>query len=515
MGIKLGIDVGATTCRAYYVDGAGKLVQAVLEQDDYALDSVMFFEDNGQIMVGNGARGVGFLEKECIAEYWKTFLGNADCLYQFRGRSFSPAALTALLLQAVIRKVEAGLAATEEIEGVVITCPSVFTDGARVSILRAAEQVTLGSGKKLPLLGLLDDPVAAALAYTQQYPECAEKTVLLYDLGGGSFDCALVRLGRNGNSWQIRLLTADGERHLGGQDWSLRLVDCAKGLLSQEMDCAQVDYEFRAHELEYAKTALSQRQMTNLHGWVNRERKRVQITREMFEEATEDLLDRTIAVLDRMLAHMKERGLEHEIDEIVLLGGASKMPQIQKCLERMFGKPVNRLEPDSVAKGAALAADGAQWNMESGFIRLRDGSVEITAPCPGSYGLLALRDGQEWIFNLVMRGMERPAQATRMFGTAADHMACIHLSVFQNESWEEMVPVEEGNEPHMTCRVMLSPNLPRATRIDITFRVNRNGILEIAACDPVSGAVFPVALERHSDAVDPVGMHEVKFARLE
>ncbi|MBO4868611.1 MAG: Hsp70 family protein [Clostridia bacterium] len=503
---KIGIDLGTAYSCVSYVDemGVTRIIDSL--EGDQTTPSVVYFDSNGEAVVGKTARNEGALHPECMVERVKNFMGEPNYILTINGQEYSPAAVSSLILKKLIADAETHFGG-EEIEGAVITCPAYFGDAARDATRKAGENVTLSNGEKLKVLQILDEPVAAALAYGSSRHEDMQKTILVYDLGGGTFDCTVMTLNFAGDKKDMEIITTGGDRQLGGKDWDRRLTDYVInefcGITDQDPDEMRNDPECRqwfSEKIEATKMVLTNKETTFLVPAFNGAKEKIEITREIFERETEDLLNRTVALVDNMLA---TKGLSmNDIDEIILVGGSTKMPQVRKKLEAEYGKPILTFEPDkAVAMGAALVAN-------------RNAGITVDPKCTKSYGLLALNNNEEVVANIIFKDSPKPAVQTRRFGTEKANQASINLEVYENSSLEKNATVIESVKLYESCVVELTAGLPAGAPIDITFNLDANGILKITAVDVTNNVSEDVIPVRIGGETDDIGMEIVNDTLL-
>ena len=526
MGKRIGIDLGTTYSCVSCVDDSGVIrIIDPAEGGGYTTPSVVYFDpDTNEAVVGATARQDGALHPECMVERVKNFMGDPSYILNINGQDYSPAAISSLILKKLIGDAESWLGG-EEIEGVVITCPAYFGDAAREATRVAGENVSLSNGQKLKVLQILDEPVAAALAYGDSRREDMQKNVLVYDLGGGTFDVTVMKLNFVGDSRDMEVITTDGNHQLGGKDWDAALADYVRNKFCELTGCDPDEImndaeqiQWYSENIERVKINLTKKETAKIAPNFMGNKEQIEITREIFDTETENLLNQTIQLIDDM---MTKKGLtvQNDIDEIILVGGSTRMPQVERRLQVEYGKPIISYEPDkAVAMGAALVANGIKVGCTAtggndGF----DGTGDTLAPigstlviggadgtetniivkCTKSYGLLALNNGEDVIANIIMKDTEKPAEQTRRFGTSVAYQGSLNLRVFENNSLEENATVEESLELYENCIVELTPGLPAGAPIDITFNLNASGILVITALDVtnnISKVVEPVRI---------------------
>ncbi len=226
MGKMIGIDLGGTNCRVAYIDdeGAARIIEP-LDDPSNAIPCVVYFEpDTREVFVGTTARQLGALHPECMVEGVKNYMGDPDYFININGQDYSPADIFSFILSKAVSDAEFYFG-DEEIKGAIITCPAYFSVAAREATRKAGENVTLKNGEKLKVIQILDEPVAAALAYGNALHEDMKKNVLIYDLGGGTFDCTVMNIDFAGDEKKMKVITIGGNHQLGGKNWDDALLD--------------------------------------------------------------------------------------------------------------------------------------------------------------------------------------------------------------------------------------------------------------------------------------------------
>jgi molecular chaperone DnaK (HSP70) len=540
MGKKIGIDLGTTYSCVSYVDENGIVKIIDNSEGEQTTPSVVYFAENGEITIGSTARQEGGLTPERLVERVKNYMGDPSFTITQDGIDYSASAVSTVILKKLVRDAQSYLGG-EEIEGAVITCPAYFGEAARAATKAAGEAAGLN------VLKILDEPVAAGLAYGNSRHEDMHKTVLVYDLGGGTFDCTVLKIDFKGDSKQMEQITTGGDHQLGGKDWDARLAEYVRSEFAQRkgssIEDMENDAELRAwfsENIEKAKKMLTSKTTTVLTVSFNGDKEKIEITREAFNNVTTAELERTILLVDEMLSK-KGLTMANDINEIILVGGSTRMPQVQQKLEQVYGKPISSFEPDkAVAMGAALVADGASYsgggelpvNSETGGtstsghhsldgesatieIRNTDGSTTtFIEKCTKSYGLAALNKGTEIVGNIIFKDTVKPAHQEREFGTSCANQGTINLRVYENNSLEEDATIDESTQMYESCEIRLTPGLPEGAPINIIFDLDGNGVLTITAVDLTNNIPTVVTPVRIGGDAANVGMDAIKRARL-
>ena len=533
MGKKIGIDLGTTYSCVSYVDENGivKIIDNI--EGEQTTPSIVYFAENGEMTVGSTARQEGGLTPERLVERVKNYMGDPTFTITQDGNDYSASAVSAVILKKLVRDAKTYFGG-EEIDGAIITCPAYFGEAARAATRAAGEAADLN------VLMILDEPVAAGLAYGNSRNEDMQKTVLIYDLGGGTFDCTVLKIDFKGGSKKMNVITTGGDHQLGGKDWDARLAEYVRNEFAQKkgvsIEDMENDAESRAwfsENIEKAKKLLTSRTSTVLTVSFNGEKEKIEISREAFDSNTTAELERTILLVNEMLSK-KGLTMGSDIDEIILVGGSTYMPQVQQKLEQTYGKPISSYEPNkAVAMGAALVADGASFDVsgggdeagcspggfdeKTGSLKLhsRDESViDIGLTCTKSYGLAAENNGVEIVGNIIFKDAVKPAHQEREFGTSRANQSNISLRVYENNSLEEDATVDESIQMYDSCLIELTPGLPEGAPINIIFDLDGNGVLTITAVDLTNNKPTTVTPVRIGGEAANVGMDAIKRARL-
>ncbi len=543
MGKRIGIDLGTTYSCVSYVDDTGMVRICDNQEGEQTTPSVVFFDPNGEnVVVGSMARSEGALNPENIVERVKNFMGDPNYKFFANGTEFSAAAVSTLILKKLITDAESALG--EQVDGVVITCPAYFGEEARNATKFAGENVVLDGDRHVEVLKIMDEPTAAAIAYAHEKAGNMKKQVLIYDLGGGTFDCTVLNIDYATDKKSLQVICTDGNHQLGGKDWDAALADYIRNEFVSKhpeisVDDMENDPECRAwfsENIEKAKKALTNRESTFLIPSFNGVKEKIEITRAKFDELTESLLQETVDLVDKMLS---EKGLtmEKDIDEIILVGGSTYMPQVKTKLE-MYQKPLGQFEPNkAVAMGAALIANqvlsiadvenlkkeaeekGQDTNQfRVGCLTAGNDAPEIHEICTKSYGFRFF-DGKEkkyMVQNIIKKGMDKPTSGKDPFpddglslSTDPKMLDSVDIYILENDSLEDVVPLEECVEIYKPEPVKLDTPLPGDAFIHIQIEIDANGIISFSLTEVATGRSYHAIPKRLSEDANKAGAEEV------
>lgn len=536
-----GIDLGTTYSCIATLDRNGN-PEVVRNQADASdtLASAVFFESTDNVVIGNSAKDMVETDGERVVQFVKREIGKPNArTYEFYGKTYTPVEISVLILRRLKEMVEEQGGSVDD---VVITCPAYFGLEERNATKKAGELAGMN------VLNLINEPTAAALSYcARQFQE--ERTILVYDLGGGTFDVTIVKMLMNsdGNEVQkVTVITTGGNDELGGKDWDDKLFDhilqacCDENGLTPD----EIDVETRQvirSRVETTKKKLSNAETAKVKINVNGAMTTINITREEFENLTSDKVAQTMTYVEDTL----QKAGNIEIDTVLLVGGSTFMPMIRNAVEARFPGKVQIEDPDrAVAKGAAICASilveeaeevapspepvdpepvdpEPQPSHGSGISKRFD----VVIPTPRSFGPGVLNEVGDYIIdNIIKMGEIIPATAVKTYYTAADNMEKIVLRAFENMSQDESLTpcVNNMGEPQQTepahevkllgeLEMLLPPNTKKGSPIEVTFQIDAAGVY-VKAVNLSTGEIVETTLRMESDvdaetsAVNQIGI---------
>ncbi len=486
----IGIDLGTTYSVVAYLGDSDRSMILPNAEGELLTPSVVLFEDD-EVIVGSEAQRAGLTKIGRVADCVKRDMGQPVYSRPIRGKYLPPETISAYVLrklhQDAMEKIGSKLSA-------VITVPAYFDEPRRDATATAAKLADLD------LLDIVNEPTAAALAYGEDLgyltPEGAPQEtmkVLVYDLGGGTFDVTIIEM-RPGD---IRTLATDGDVALGGREWDLRLADYASERFMAEHG-ADLQGEFASLqrlliEAEKAKRTLGVRQETTLEAVHKGKSSQVLLTREIFESMTADLLERTAHTTRQVVAAANLTF--DEIDRILMVGGSTRMPMVGEMIEKLSGKPPEQsVNPDEmVARGAAIFAG---YLLGKRGLRVSKSKLQVTDVNSHSLGIQGIDQQTQRKHNaiLIPRNTPLPHKVTERFVTRRQGQRSIAIHVLEGENTD---PDECAAIGQTTVRD-LPPNLRQGWPVDVTYEYKTNGCLRVEAKLRGTDRLVELKLERNT-----------------
>ncbi|MGI6143521.1 MAG: molecular chaperone DnaK [bacterium] len=476
MSKVIGIDLGTTNSVVAVLEG-GEPVVINNAEGSRLTPSVVAFTKDGERMVGQVAKRQAITNPDRTVMSIKRHMGSSHTV-EIDGKKFTPQEISAMILQKLKQDAEAYLG--EKVEKAVITVPAYFSDSQR--------QATKDAGRiaGLEVLRIINEPTAAALAYGIDKEETS--TILVFDLGGGTFDVSILELGDG----VFEVKATSGNNKLGGDDFDQRLIDYIASEFKKEhgIDLRQDRMALqRLNEAaEKAKIELSSLSSTTINlPFITADQNgpkhlEMTITRAKFDQLTEDLVEKTMGPLRQALADANLK--PEDIDRILLVGGSTRIPAVQEAIRKHIGKePDKGINPDEcVAIGAAI-----QGGVLAGEVK----DVVLLDVTPLSLGIETLGG----VFTrIIERNTTIPTSKSQIFSTAADNQTSVEIHVLQGER-----PMAADNKT--LGRFILSgiPPAPRGIpQIEVTFDIDANGIVNVSAKDKATGKEQKITIQASS-----------------
>jgi molecular chaperone DnaK len=516
-GKLVGIDLGTTFSAIATLDDRGQPITLPNRDGEMLTPSAVFLDD-GNAVVGQAALDVALEQPDRVATLIKRHMGHATFGRPVSGHEFRPETLSAIILRKLVQDASLRIGPVSK---AVITVPAYFDDTRRKATKDA------GRIAGLDVLDILDEPTAAALAYSFQPPRSTgdlnpdhvlpneQRTVLVYDLGGGTFDVTVVRLTQR----RFETLAIEGDVRLGGKDWDDRIIDyVATQFQNQFGDDPRTDpqsYAALAAAAERAKRTLSKLLNVSVTCTHKGHVLTVPLTRPDFEVLTRDLLTRTRLTTQLVL---RQAGLDWDrIDRVLLVGGSTHMAMTGQMLGEISGKkPDNTLAvSEVVARGAAIHAGIVASRSEETGLTLdadvREALGQVIEINVNSHSLgIEIKHQQERINDILIRkNTQLPTAASRVYRTVVENQPRVRVKVLQGEAHQADACISIGE-----CWIEgLPPHLPKYSPIQVRCGVGSNGLIDVMALDMTSGKMARTEIHRSSGLADEELAREAEWVR--
>ncbi len=481
-----GIDLGTTYSCISQVDKFDQAVVLRNFEGDATTPSVVYFDEGDSVVVGKEAKSMSVEEPQKTISFIKRHIGIDESFKKPTKfpRGLDPTEISAYVLKKLVKDANDASDSPEPITDVVITCPAYFGTKERMQTKQA------GMIAGLNVLAIINEPTAAAISYGLKTSE--EKVILVYDLGGGTFDVTIIRV----NGGVIKVIATGGNHHLGGVDWDTALAEYMLSVYNQEQNTSYtLDSDQRLKnilllEAEQKKKILTAKSKVNANITFNGVSSRIEITKELFDQLTEAKLDETITEALKIKKIAENKGFS-QIDEVLLVGGSSRMPQIKERVDKELSCSSKLTDPDEcVAKGAAIYAMNQAYiqavkDYEEGEIddvpqkiNQRTNVVNVMSK---TYGVGIINDK---VNNIVFANTSLPCRVIDTLYTTKDNMSSILIPIYESDFTDERKD-KTIEDKYAVClenhTLVLTKDWPKGTEMDVVFDIDNEGILKVHA----------------------------------
>lgn len=482
----LGIDLGTTFSVGAYVDAKGNVKIINSSEGSSTIPSVVLFDNDKQIVVGEVAKDSAIIRADDVVSVVKNYMGKKVALKNYSNRDYTPEMISSFILRKVIGDAEAYTG--DKVEGVVVTVPAYFTDSQR----KATEDAVIMTG--VPLIGMINEPTAAALSYIHENSIRNEK-ILIYDLGGGTFDVTILDVKDNK---EIDVLSTGGLSNAGGRFFDQSIVDFVRDIIEEKHDIDLEDDEYADelqelyHKAENAKIQLSSRTKTQIPIKIGSIKETVELTRDQFDQMIKKTYVRTEGKIKQAIEDAKLS--TSDINKVLLVGGSSRIPFVIDSISRYMGTvPSKDINPDeAVAMGAAIYASMSEKN----------GEILFQDVCSHSIGIPVLNDNNKLENEIIIKKNSKlPISKEQRYRTATAGQRKIDLTITEGEFKELTDVTILGN-----FEVFLPPDLPDRTLVLISVSLDVHQLVHIRISLPDHG----IEEEYHMKRIANLDEAEVK-----
>ena len=506
MSIAVGIDLGTTNSVISYIDNRNKAVVIPNRSGNKITPSVICFQDN-DIIIGDEAKELQELGIYDVAAFFKRQMGDDSFGFYTNNKEYSATELSSLILKQLKSDAENFL--NQNIKDAVITVPAYFKEKERQATLLAGEKAGFN------VLQIINEPTAAAIAYGVDKDE--NKTILVYDLGGGTFDVTILKISKN----EIKILNSEGDHQLGGKDWDDRIISYIANQFEEEFGVDPLEDSESVADLlvrvEDAKKKLSKLNETTISISYDGMKGRYVLSRDKFEELTSDLMERTVFLTQQAIDSI---GLHvRDIDDILLVGGSTRMPMVHKFIKDRFHKnPLMGVNVDeAVSIGAALLAKELSshnnYKLGSNAHQISLGNKKLTEVTNHTLGMIAVSEDNRRYKNspILPKNTNIPASYTRKYNHRVSKNRENILEIFLTQGDSEI-----PNQVDYLNKYVVT-NIPYkrggVVEIDVTYQYDINGVVNVEAFD--EGRRLPIRQEILDDDIPERFMKEPEFEQIE
>ncbi len=497
MGINVGIDLGTTYSAVAVFDDTLGQVRILKNSDDKNYTPSVTHIENGKVKIGDEAKQLQASGDLNAAAFYKSMMGEKGYTLYLDGKEYSPEELSGLYLRELVRDISQHN--NVQIDSAVITCPAYFNESQRLATLNA------GKAAGLKILKVINEPTAAIIAYG--LTGIGKKNVMVYDLGGGTFDVTIAEV----NGTTVKVLTTNGNHQLGGKNWDAVIADELKQKFFDEYNINIEDNPEEYYQLKVQCEEIKKR-LTNIRsttaviqsqGYTGK----YEITRDFFDSATRSLLNETSLLIDKCFSEIGNNFSWENIDEVVLVGGSTRMPQVKEFVHREYGRePVTKnIDVDTiVAAGAAMQAKlcvenrlvlgGTSSNVEKKRLVITGDSVQdITSH---SLGMLALAKDETTYKNSIIIKKNSPLNTpfAKEYEFGGENM---DVFVLQGES-------DEPCDSTLLYKYCVSGfSRGKKTEFNLSFIYNQDGVVEVNA-DTKDGSRLNIKKSVVDETIDEI-----------
>jgi len=520
-----GIDLGTTYSCIARVDDTARAEVIKNNEGENITPSVVAFEGDN-VIVGNDAKAEAVLNPDTTSMLVKTLMGKTDFAIRYNYEDKTPEEISSYILRKLAKDASEQLGV--EVKDVVITCPAYFGTAERTATKNA------GIIAGLNVLEIISEPTAAALYYGCA-KEQNEKTILIYDLGGGTFDVTIMRI----SSDKIEVICSDGDHDLGGRNWDEVLIRYLANQFTENVG-AEVEFDEYAIQDLRLKAEKMKKQLTSKNQAsdmleVNGKRSKISVTREKFDEITSTLLYETLNKTKEAIEVAKNKGYQ-KIDEILLVGGSTRMPQVKSMLTENFKESeIKILEPDeAVAKGAAIHAVNVYVNNQKSLaghdfnsdeevkvsvngdekelsasdykedlsvspemMSIGGAARQIVIATTKSFAIKIIHNNEEKCYNMIVKNEPMNngfVTVSQIFGTNVNNQSTANIEIYENDYMDEYFNVDDDLKIGEAI-LELPARLPEGAPIEVTLKLNKEGILDVKGVDKTGNREVNVRME--------------------